>query len=368
LEEDTFPKVKNFREGHPQELVMEFTLGTEARDEFYDLELAHAAHKLVTEVRPVEAGHQVLITADTGSDARVVRATARAVFIVGGIPTVIWYPSLPEPMQKPPEPVAVAVTGADVWIDYAVAYQLYSPAYFAALQSGCIYVCLTGMDVDMMVRTIGRVSYPPLQKMATRLYELSQAADTVRVTSPAGTDLTMQIDKAGDHFWEPPPVEGGYPQMLGGQSGFMAHRESYAGNLVFDGALWPPAELGVLHTPVRLSIDGGYVKKIEGGTEATLFARWLEGFEHPEAYLMDHACYGFNPGVTRPSGRILEDERIFGCMQFGVGATEYGSPAHTDGVVLNPSAWLDDTQIEEEGRYVHPELAALCRAIGAPGY
>ena len=83
---------------------------------------------------------------------------------------------------------------------------------------------------------------------------------------------------------------------------------------------------------------------------------------------MDHSCYGFNPGVTRPTGRILEDERIFGCMQFGVGATELGSPAHTDGVVLNPSVWLDDQQIEEKGRYVHPDLVELCRQMGAPGY
>jgi leucyl aminopeptidase (aminopeptidase T) len=156
--------------------------------------------------------------------------------------------------------------------------------------------------------------------------------------------------------------------MLGGQSGYMAHRESYEGVLVFDGALWPPVELGVLNTPVRLSVEGGYIKKIEGGPESTIFARWLESFGHPEAYRMDHACYGFNPGVTRPTGRILEDERIFGCMQFGVGASDYGSPAHTDGVTLNPSVWLDDVQIEAEGRYLHPELAALCRAMGAPGY
>lgn len=347
---------------------MDFTLGTEPRDQYYQLELVHAAHKLVTTVRPVKSGQQVLITADTASDARVVQATAGAVYTVGGIPTVIWYPTLPAPMAKPPRPVALAATGADIWIDFAVAYQLYSPAYHAALQNGCIYVCLTGMDVDMMVRTIGRVNYAPMQEMATYLYQQSQAADIIRLTGPAGTDLKMKVDKAGDPFWEPPPAEGGYPQMLGGQSGFMAHRESFEGVLVFDGALWPPAELGVLRTPVRLVIEGGYVKQIEGGPEAALFARWLESFNHPEAYLMDHACYGFNPGVIRPTGRILEDERIFGCMQFGLGATEYGSPAHTDGVVLNPSIWLDDIQIEENGRYIHPDLIEFCRAIGAPGY
>jgi len=83
---------------------------------------------------------------------------------------------------------------------------------------------------------------------------------------------------------------------------------------------------------------------------------------------VDHACYGFNPGVARPSGRILEDERVFGCMQFGIGAPDYGSPAHTDGVVLNPSVWLDEVQIEEDGCYLHPELVEHCRAMGAPGY
>ncbi len=345
-----------------------FALGTEPRDEYYTIELARAAHKLVTEVRPVAPDQQVLITADTASDVRVVRATAQAVYAVGGVPSVVWYPTLPAPMQEPPLPVARAATGAGVWIDFAVAYQLYSPTYHRAIENACIYVCLTGMDVDMMVRTIGRVDYAPMQEMATRLYDLSQAAETVRVTSPAGTDMTMKVDKAGDPFWEPPPAEGGYPQMLGGQSGFMIHRESVGGVLVFDGALWPPAELGALSAPVRMTIEDGYVRQIEGDVEATTFARWLESFEHPEAYLVDHACYGFNPGVARPSGRILEDERVFGCMQFGIGATEYGSPAHTDGVVLNPSVWLDDVQIEDAGHYVLPELVDLCRSMGAQGY
>ncbi len=343
-------------------------LGTEPRNEYYALELTHAANKLVTEVRPVEIGQQVLITADTASDMRVVQATASAVYTVGGIPTVLTYHTLDEPMQEPPKPVSSAALGADIWMNFAVAYTLYSPAYHKAIENGCIYVELTGMDVDMLVRTVGRVNYPPMQKMTTILYEMSQAAEIVRLTTPSGTDLSMKVDKAGDWFWEEPPTDRGYPQMLGGQSGFMAFRESYQGVLVFDGTLWPPSDLGILHSPVRLEIESGYIKKIKGGSEAHIYERWLSGFNHPEAYLMDHACYGFNPGVVRPTGRILEDERIFGCMQFGIGATEYGSPAHSDGVVLNPSVWLDELQIEEDGRYTHPALVELCRQMGMGGY
>jgi len=347
---------------------MTFKLGVEPRSEYLEIELAAAAHKLVTELRPLQAGQQVLITADTSSDLRVVRAIAGAVQVRGAVPTVAWYPTLPDPMMDPPRPVSQAVVAAEVWFDFAVAYQLYSPAYTRAVESGCIYVCLTGMDVDMLVRTVGRVPFGPLRAMADWLYRRSQEAERVHVTSPAGTDLWMKIDKAGDPFWEPPPAQGGYPQMLGGQSGFMAHRESYEGMLVFDGALWPPAELGLLRDPVHLRLERGYVKSITGGQEATIFARYLERAGNPYAYLMEHACYGFNPGVARPTGRILEDERVFGCMQFGVGATPFGSPVHTDGVVLNASVWLDEVQIEAEGRYMHPELVDFCRQMGVPGY
>ena len=343
------------------------TIGNESRDDYYAFELAAAAHRLVTEVRPIRPGQQVLVSVDSAGDMRAARATAAAVQAVGGVPILVTYPTLPEPMVEPPRPLARAVLGADVWFDFAVAYQLYSPAYRAAVANGCIYVCLTGMDVDMMVRTIGRVPHAPMEEMARVLYRMSQAAATIRLTSPAGTDLRMTVDKRGDPFWEEEKT-GGYAQMLGGQTGPMAFRESFEGVLVFDGAIWPPDEIGLVRSPVRLTIEAGYVTRVEGGAEAAIYDRWLRGFGHPAAMLMDHACYGFNPGVRRPSGRILEDERVFGCMQFGIGATELGSPIHSDGVVLGPSVWLDDEQIEDAGRYVHPALVRLCREMGVEGY
>lgn len=346
---------------------MDLAFGNQPRDDYLGFELTAAALKLVTEVRPIGPGQQVLVSVDSAGDMRTARATAGAVQAVGGIPTLVSYPTLPEPMREPPRPLAQAALGADVWFDFAVAYQLYSPAYHAAVAAGCVYVCLTGMDVDMLVRTIGRVRYAPMEEMARVLYRMSQASDTIRITTSAGTDLRLTVDKKGDPFWED-EKPGGYAQMLGGQSGPMAVRESFEGVLVYDGAIWPPAEIGVLRSPVRLAIERGHVTRIEGGAEATIYDRWLRGFESPAAMLMDHACYGFNPGVRRPSGRILEDERIFGCMQFGIGATELGSPIHSDGVVLDPSVWFDDVLIEEAGRYVHPELARLCREMGVAGY
>ena len=334
------------------------SLGTEATAEFAEFELHHAARVLLTEVRPVALGDQVLITADSQADQRVARATAAAAHALGAVPTVVTYPT-GAPVGPVPEPVAGAALRVKHWINFSVGYHLYSTAYEAAIANGCVYVELTGMDVDMMIRTVGKVDNALLDETKTLLYRRSQAVGTLRLASPAGCDITMAIDPAGDPFWEDPPADGGWPQMLGGQSGCMVERSSVNGTLVFDGTVWPPDSVGIPRQPIVMTIVDGYATDFSGGSEAKAYEQWLRSFDNAEALMFDQFCYGFNPGVQGPSGRILEDERIFGCVQIGIGATELGSPVHSDGVVLSPSVWLGDQQIQADGSYVDPEIAAL---------
>lgn len=334
----------------------------------YEFELARAAYRLVRRIRPIERGHQVLISADTAADMRVVEATAQAVFAVGGVPTVVIYPAQFETKHPVSVPLVGAASKAEVWFDFAMSYQGYSSAQHAALMNGCIYFRLTGMDADMMVRTIGQTDCKLLRQMGTWLYSKSQAAETVRVETPAGTRLTMSVNKAGDPYWEPPPETGGYSQILSGLSGFLIYRESVEGTLVIDGSIWNLKDISILKHPIILQITGGYIQEFQGGFEAECLEKYLRQGNNPDALLIDHVCYGFNPGVTRLSGRFLEDERLFGSIEFGIGATTYGSPVHLDGICLNPSIWLDEMQIEENGRYIHPDLVDFCVRMGAPGY
>ena len=54
-------------------------------------------------------------------------------------------------------------------------------------------------------------------------------------------------------------------------------------------------------------------------------------------------------GVMAPTGRIVEDERVFGGIEFGIGsqgasilAEKWDAPSHTDGTILkpdNPVGW-----------------------------
>lgn len=354
---------------------MELAIGTESRQEYLSFELAGSARKLVEQVMLAKPGENVVITADTSTDWRVVDATAKAAYAAGAVPTVIWYETRPTAVVEPPAPVAAAVARADVWIEFAYAYVLHTPAFKAAIAAGARYICLTGMDTEMMVKTIGRVNYPKLIALGETLRRLVEAADEVRVTSPAGTDLlaynrgrkVRQSGKLADTRGE--------PIMLGGQVSWCPVEETINGRLVFDGALWPPTELGLLRNPVALTLEKGVVTKVAGGVEAQVFERWLKGFDDEKMYWLAHYSLGFNPGVTRPTGRIVEDERVFGCIEMGIGSQgaqirgkTWSAASHTDGIVLNPSIYLDGVAIEKDGAYVHPDLVQACRELGVPGY
>jgi len=63
-----------------------------------------------------------------------------------------------------------------------------------------------------------------------------------------------------------------------------------------------------------------------------------------------------------------KDERLFGCTQFGIGRAQLGAPSHTDGIVISPSVWADEVQLEDEALYVRRRLVELCQQIEVSAY
>ncbi|MFD7716879.1 hypothetical protein [Streptomyces sp. NPDC059814] len=347
----------------------------EPRPEYLSFELALAARKLVEEVMLVKRGEHVVLTGDTSSDRRVIEATAQAVAAAGAHPVVVWYETLPGASMEPPRPVAGAIADADVWIEFAVSYLMHSEAFRTAMANGCRYTNLTAMDVQMLVATVGRPDFQGVIRLGKALVALLEAADEVRITSANGTDLVGRNGDRPINLRGKPAEKPGETVMLSGQISWNPLEETQEGVLVFDGALWPPDEIGLLRSPVRCTVEKGVVTKIEGDADADTFRRWMESFDDPNMFRVAHWSLGFNPGVLAPTGRIVEDERVFGCVELGIGTKgawiggePWVSAAHTDGSVLGPSIYLDGVAIEENGRYVHAGLVAICRDLGVAGY
>jgi leucyl aminopeptidase (aminopeptidase T) len=216
------------------------------------MELAGAAYKLASEIMRIKKGESVLIYADTASDENVVKATADACAVLGAKAAVMWFETNPEVTMDPPEPVIGAMNNADVLIEFCINYLLYSPAYDEMMKKGRVrYICLTGMNVESMVRTIGKVAYPTMLKLGDKLIELTKKADKVRITNASGTDVTAYnrgrpVSQPGEIAKKP----GQY--MLGGQVGWNPVEETINGTIAIDGWEW---NVGFVQTPIKLKME-----------------------------------------------------------------------------------------------------------------
>jgi len=336
--------------------------------ELYEFELGRAADLLARELFKLKPGETFVITADTESDERVVEATARAAFAVGAKPMVIWLASplgvgkAADPML-PQDALVGALKGADAWVEFNNQWLLYSTTYDIVMRENerLRYLCLVGMNADMMVRCIGRIDYPTLAKFITTLSDMTVKAKEIRITTPAGTDVTFRnMEGATAPLRGFPDKPGSH--MMAGQIGWRIVRESVNGRIVFDGSIVPP--IGLVKEPVTLHVKDGKIMAVEGGNEARVYETWLKGFNHPNMLRMAHVCYGFNPGA-KLTGDIVEDERVWGCTEWGVGNHPgMPAPSHSDGICLNSSVWLDGEQVLDDGKSIHPKLAEFAKKLG----
>ncbi|MGQ9679917.1 MAG: aminopeptidase [Candidatus Bathyarchaeia archaeon] len=335
----------------------------------YEYELGKAADILTRELFKLKPGETFIITADTESDERVVNATARSAFACGAKPMVIWLASplgvgkAADPML-PQDALVGALKGADAWVEFNNEWLLYSTTYDLAMKENprLRYLCLVGMNADMMVRCIGRIDYNTLGRFLDKVSSLTVAAGDVRITTPAGMDVSFKNTPNATPRYALGYADTPGPHMMAGQIGWPIQHETINGRIVFDGSVVPP--IGLLRTPITLTVEKGDIIKFEGGKEAVEYETWLRGFNDPNMLKIAHVCYGFNPGA-RLTGDIVEDERVWGCVEWGIGNMVWRPAAsHSDGICLNASVWLNGVQILDKGKCIHPELAELARKLG----
>ena len=344
--------------------------------DYYEYELEKTAHKIASELFKLKPNETVVITADTESDGRAVNAMAAAAFAVGAKPMVIWMPSplgvgkAADPML-PVEALTAALKVADVWAEFNNKYLLYSTPFEVAERENkkLRYMNLSGMNVDTLVRTIGRVDTRALGQFQGKLTDMIKVAKKIRLTSPAGEDVEMEFDPKAPVVNDVGFADTPGPHFLSGQL-TPGHSPSVNGTIVFDGSVVP--SIGLVKEPVRLHVKNGRVERIEGGKDALALEAWLMGFNDRDMFRIAHLSFGCNPGA-RLTGNIVEDERVWGSTEWGLGyvgpdLTKDGKPipaaSHTDGTCLNTSVWLDGTQIFDKGKVVHRELAPLAKGLG----
>jgi len=195
---------------------------------FYEMELAKAARVLVEDLLGVKENETVVFTADTESDERVVKAAASAAFAAGAKPMVIWTASplgvgkAADPML-PIDALSEALKKADVWVEFNNKWLLYSTPFERAVfgNDKIRYMNLVGMNVDMIVRVIGRVDTDLLATFMTKITDMTKKAKKMKITT--WTFIVGALALAGIFplagFWSKDEIlvaalENGYPGLF----------------------------------------------------------------------------------------------------------------------------------------------------------
>lgn len=346
-----------------------------------DLELARSAHVVVNKLCKVKQGESVLITIDGLEEFQVAEEIAKAAQAADARVMVAWH-STPMGYGKVADPylpdsLKASIPNTDVWIELNNQWLLYSSAWDEAMKptvegTGRVrYLFLGGLSSDQLVRCVGRVDLDAQSQFQSTLVELTQKGRGMRITTPAGTDVWFENDPRRPVLSELLADTAG-PHFLLGQIGWAPKEETINGTIVYDGSFsgGGEANLGILKSPIRVTVNNGRAIEFTGGAEAERVKKWLQKLGDPNMYLAAHVCYGFNPGAVL-SGLCTEDERVWGSTEWGFGHQSYmlkgkgiKAISHADGICLNSSVWIDNKLIMENGNLKHPALLNLAKRLG----
>lgn len=315
-------------------------------------EYLHGARRLVgvcTHVRPDEA---VLVVIDRATDPIISEALSRAAEEAGATCTVLEVEKAKTDSGEPPRDVAKALKHADVVFAAVNVSMTHTHAVRAACERGARVAALTQWVPEMLLGGGIDADFPAIEPRVLRVAKVFDEGSTVRVTTAAGTDMTLNIRgrvgtphaKTGvirpGQFHPIPDIEAPVSLVSG------------SGTIVCDASI-PYLGIGVLESPVRLTVEDGAVTSIEGGWAAERVKAAWDELADPTVYNLAELGVGMNP-ECRLTGRMLDDEGVATTCHFGIGTSDtlggvVKAPCHFDFVLHDPTIVVDDFTLMMEG-------------------
>ncbi|HEX2057681.1 MAG TPA: aminopeptidase [Actinomycetota bacterium] len=250
---------------------------------------------------------------------------------------------------EPPPAVAAAMAACDVLIAPTTKSLSHTSARRAANDAGARIATMPGITEEMMARTMS-ADFASLRPRSRAVAERLTEGSEVRITSAAGTDLTLGIEgRTGISDDGDLGTSGAFGNLPPGEA-FLAPVEGTAnGRLVVDGTMWP---VGRLSDPLVWEVVDGYVEEMSGRHAAEVRAV-LEKHGR-DAFAIAELGIGTND-AAQLTGNVLEDEKILGTIHVAVGDNHtFGGTtrvsSHQDGIVLSPTLSIDGQAILMEGR------------------
>ncbi len=253
--------------------------------------------------------------------------------------------------EEPPAMIADVMRKYDVVICPTAKSLTHTDAKRNACENGARVATMPGITTDVFIRTL-QADYQKIAKRTWQISALLEKTKNVRITTELGTELFLPIEGM-------PPISSTGLVREKGKGGNIPSGESFLapvegkskGTLVIDASI---AGIGKIDgPPVTIQIKDGFAHSFSGGEQAAQFEKNLRAFGQPGLNVAELGI-GTNDSAII-TGKILEDEKVFGTIHiaFGNNITMGGTcnvGIHVDCVVTKPDVWFDDQKIMEKGK------------------
>ncbi|ELY46634.1 aminopeptidase [Natronorubrum sulfidifaciens] len=260
---------------------------------------------------------------------------------------IVRYPPGETHGSEPPAPVAAAMAGADVVLAPTTKSLSHTRARTEANDAGARVATLPGITEEVFTTGLD-ADYESIAAHCEAVVEQVADADEIRVTTPAGTDITFDI---GDRAWL---SDTGIVHEAGQMSNLPAGEVfvspvSADGTFVVDGTMRPH---GLLEDDQRLTfeVEDGLVTHISDDEIRETVESAAEDVGDA-AYNLAELGIGTNVAVTDLVGSVLLDEKAAGTVHIAIGDNagiggETEAPIHLDGILREPTVSADGVTVE----------------------
>src|SRR5438876_3027702 len=270
--------------------------------------LEQVARRVVDDYLGVRAHESFLVVTDTGASPEIPEAVLAAAFEREIDASHLLIRMRERSGEEPPAAAAAAMVAADVCLCVA-ARSLYHTRAKGEAQAAGTRGCFNGPP-DLTAWTSGAMTadFVRIRRTAERLAERLRRAERVRVTSPAGTDVTVRVGGREPRGWYTGIVRrpGEISAFPGGEVSFPPLEGESRGTIVFERVM---TDIGRLGEPIRIRIDGGQAVGIDGGEEAARLRELIDGVQG--ATNLAELGIGLNP-EARLGGGITEAKKRLG--------------------------------------------------------
>jgi len=253
--------------------------------------------------------------------------------------------------EEPPKEIAELLQKFDVVFCPTTKSLTHTDARRSASAKGVRIATFPGITKEVMIRGMN-ADYKAISKRTIKLQKILEKGKSLRVTAPAGTDISFDI--AGRKVI---PSKGLFHAK--GESGNLPTGETFLapvegtsnGVFVVDGSM---AGLGLIkNANIKIEVKAGYATKISDGILAKKLKTMLDKVGK-EARNIAEFGIGTNDSA-KLSGVLLEDEKVMGTIHIALGnnVSMGGSvnvPIHLDGVVKKPTVWMDGKLLMKDGK------------------